>query len=129
MHSDNVCCLCSLLINPQHMREGYCSRSVCESVCLSVTALAATYFFCKPQVRCYKVPYAVSNERIVGISLKTLCSPVLALLIYLPPLPSTLPEEFPMNRTNSSGLLSRYKVYRFSDSFYRTTVDKVSSAK
>ena len=32
-------------VNPRRMREGYGSRSVCVcvSVCLSVTALAATY--------------------------------------------------------------------------------------
>ena len=31
------------LINPQRMHEGYGSRSVCLSVRLSVTTLAATY--------------------------------------------------------------------------------------
>ena len=31
------------IINPRHMREGYGSHSVCPSICLSVTALAATY--------------------------------------------------------------------------------------
>ena len=33
------------VINPRHMHEGYHSRSVCVSVCVSVTALAAKYLF------------------------------------------------------------------------------------
>ena len=37
------------------------SVSVCLSVCLSVTMPAATYLVCKSKVRCYKVPYGVSN--------------------------------------------------------------------
>ena len=61
-------------INPQHMREGYGSRSVC----VSVTKLAATYLVCESKMQLCKVPYGVPNTRILWISLKTLCSPVLA---------------------------------------------------
>ena len=35
--------LAILVINPWHMHEGYCSRSVC--VCVSVTVLPAKYLF------------------------------------------------------------------------------------
>ena len=53
-------------------------RSVCLSVCLSVTTLAATYLVFESNLRCCKVPYGVPNSRFVWISPKTLCSPVLA---------------------------------------------------
>ena len=46
-------------------------------MCVSVTALAATYLVYKSQVRCYKVLGGVSNQCVVWILLKTLCSPVL----------------------------------------------------
>ena len=62
-----------LIINPWYMCEGYGSHSVY----LSVTKLAATYPVCKPELRCYMVPYGVPNACIVWIPLKTLCSPVL----------------------------------------------------
>ena len=55
------------------MCEGYGSR-VC--VCVSVTVLAATYLVYKSQVRCYKVPYCVSNVCIVWILLKMVRSRV-----------------------------------------------------
>ena len=42
-----------LLINPRRMREGYGSRSVCVSVCVSVTAPAATYLFYTSKTRCH----------------------------------------------------------------------------
>ena len=51
---------------------------VCVSVCLSVNSLTASYFVCKSQAECYMILYSVSNACIVWISLKTLCSPVLA---------------------------------------------------
>ena len=47
---------------------GACARvtvvglSVCPSVCLSVTALAATYLVCESNLRCCKVPYGVPNS-------------------------------------------------------------------
>ena len=37
--------LAIFVINPRRMHEGYCSRSLCVSVCVSVTALAAKYLF------------------------------------------------------------------------------------
>ena len=70
----------SVFINPRCMHEGYDSCAVC--LCVSVTALAGTYLVYKSKVRCYKVPYGVSNLCIVWISLKTLCSPVLASFAY-----------------------------------------------
>ena len=42
LHS-NIAVIFFYIINPWRMREGYGSRSVCLSVRLSVTALAATY--------------------------------------------------------------------------------------
>ena len=36
--------------------------------CVPVTTLAATYLVCESKVGCYKVPYGVSNTRIVWIS-------------------------------------------------------------
>ena len=41
------------VINPRRMREGYGSRSVCVSVCVSVTAPAATYLFYTSKTRCH----------------------------------------------------------------------------
>ena len=48
--------------NPQRMHEGYCSRSVCPSVCLSVTTLTVTYLVCESKLRYYMVPYDVPNS-------------------------------------------------------------------
>ena len=47
------------------MREGYDSRSVCLSVCLSVTTLAGTYLVFKSQVKCHRVLHGVFNRCIV----------------------------------------------------------------
>ena len=100
------------------MRKGYGSRSVC----LSVTKLAATYLICEYQVRFYKIPYGISNacvdfakfENVLFFSFGVICS-------WLLPQASTLPREFPMDRTNNSRQLSRYmyKVSSFSDSSYK----------
>ena len=54
------------VINPRRMREGMVVV-LCVCVCLSVTELAATYLVCKSKVRCYKVPYDISNLCIVWI--------------------------------------------------------------
>ena len=54
------------LINPRCLPKGYSSHSVCLCMCVSVTALAATYLIYK--VRCYKVPYGISNVCIVWVS-------------------------------------------------------------
>ena len=40
------------VINPWRMREGYGSRFVCVSVCVSVTTLAATYLIYTLKTRC-----------------------------------------------------------------------------
>ena len=64
------------LINPRHMREGYGSRSVCVcvSVCLSVTAPAATYLVCMSKLRHHRVPCRLLKVFIAWISLKIFCS-------------------------------------------------------
>ena len=91
-------------------------------LCLSVIALAATYHLYEPQVKCYKtVSYSVFNVCIVWISLKTLCSPVLASFTSAF---STLSDEFSMDRMNnrdSDGFFSRRLVCRSSDSSYNST--------
>ena len=67
------------------LTPGTCTRvtvvvlCVCVSVC--VTKLTATYLVCESQVQACKIPYGVPNACtccIVWISLKALCSPVLA---------------------------------------------------
>ena len=65
------------LVNSRHMHKGYGSRSVCLSVCLSVTTLAATYLVFKSQVKCHWVLHDVFDGWIVWILLKMLCSKVL----------------------------------------------------
>ena len=66
------------IINPRCMREGYGSCSVCLSVYLSVTKLAATYLDYTLKFRCHQAFCADLNICIMWISLKTLCSKVLA---------------------------------------------------
>ena len=56
------------------MREGYGSRSVCVSVCVSVTMLTTTFFV---EIKVSEVRLSV-NVCIVWISLKMLCSKVMA---------------------------------------------------
>ena len=56
------------------MREGYGSRFVCVCVCLSVTALAATYLVCMSKLRHYRVPCRFLKVFIAWISLKIFCS-------------------------------------------------------
>ena len=62
------------LINPRRMCEGYGSRFVCVSVCLSVTALAATYLVCMSKLRHHRVPCRLLKVFIAWISLKIFCS-------------------------------------------------------
>ena len=52
------------------MREGYSSRFVC----VSVTALAATYLVCMSKVRHHRVPCRLLKSCIVRTSLKMFCS-------------------------------------------------------
>ena len=69
------------VINPQRMRsKGYSSQFVC--VCVSVTTLTATYLVYKAKVRYHRVLYGVLQICNVWISLKTLCSKVMALFAY-----------------------------------------------
>ena len=62
------------IINLRRMREGYGSHFVCLSVCLSVTALAATYLVCMSKLRHHRVPCRLLKLCIVWISLKIFCS-------------------------------------------------------
>ena len=66
----------SLVINPQRMREGYGSQSVCVCVCvyLSVTTLTATHLIFTSIVRCLRVLYGVFQICNVWLLLKILCS-------------------------------------------------------
>ena len=66
------------LVNPLRMRGGYGSHRVC----VSVPALAVTCLVYKYQLRCCRVPYGVTNVRIVWISLKMRCSRDMALFAY-----------------------------------------------
>ena len=52
--------LCWFFINTQCM---CCRVTVVVCVCLSVTKLAATYWYlvCESKVQCYKVPYGIPN--------------------------------------------------------------------
>ena len=66
---------------------GSCSLlSVCLSLCLSVTTLAATHLVFKSQMKCnmvlYDILYGVLNRCIELISLKMLCSKVLGVVYY-----------------------------------------------
>ena len=93
------------VINPRRMREGYGSR-VCVSVCLCIVfpALAATYLVYRCQVRCYRVPYGVTNVCIVWILLKLLCSRDMALFAcHEDPRHFLLREDSPMvlNKTSN----------------------------
>ena len=50
-------------------------------------------------------------------------------VIWSQSLPSTLPDGFSVDKMNSNGLFSRYKMCNFNDTSYKTTADKLSSAK
>ena len=68
------------IINPQRMREGYCSCSLCVYVCIcvSITKLAVTYLVYTLKTRCHYASHGIFKICIVWILLKTLCSKVLA---------------------------------------------------
>ena len=90
---------------PARMRKGYGSRRVCVSVCVSVTALAATYLVYKSRIRCYEVPWGVLNVCIVWVSLKMLSSFGVICLQRLPfMLWCSSSDETSMERMNNSGL-------------------------
>ena len=78
--TENVLARGFIIINPRrmHRRVTVVVLCVCLSVRLSVNSVTASYFVCESQARCYMILYGVSNACIVWISLKTLCSPVLA---------------------------------------------------
>ena len=91
---------------------------VCLSVYLSVTALTAIYIICKSKARYHRVIYGVLLQR-VALAENALFTSYDE--IYLPLLPSTLPEELSMDRRNSSEFFLRRRVCTLSDSFCRTT--------
>ena len=76
---------------------------MCMSIlCLSVTMLSAAYIsiiLCPSEVPIIK---SILNIYSVRISLKALCSQVLALFICLPLLPPSLPDELLIDRKNNS---------------------------
>ena len=111
----------STTINPQHMHEGYGSHCVCVSVCLSVTTLAATNLVHKSQVRRYKVLYGISNACTMWISLKMLCSPVLASFAFSCCLHDKFSIIYWMNNRDSDGFFQEGLVCMSSDSSYNST--------
>lgn len=101
--------------------EGYGSQYI--SVGLSVTVLTATNFVCKAKVRYRRVLHDILQICNLRILLKLLRSKSYG-VICLPPLPSMLPEELPMDRRNSSNsskFFLRRRVCTLSDSFCRMT--------
>ena len=116
----------------QFLTLGACARVtvvvLCVCVCLSVTSLTATYRICESQVRCYKVPYGIPNAWFVWISPKTLCSSVLAIICSWPLL-STLPGKSSVDRLSNMRFLLRYKVSSSSNSFCKTTANKLLLVK
>ena len=66
---------------PWRMYEGYGSRFVCVSICLSLTALAATYLVYTYKMRRYTVSCRFLQICIVRTLLKTFCSGDVALFV------------------------------------------------
>jgi hypothetical protein len=80
------------VINPQHIRKDYYTRSVyvCVCVCLSVTKLAAIYLFYTLKTR-YHLWY-FQNMHCVDFSENALYSSIGIICSW--PLPSTFPGGF-----------------------------------
>ena len=95
----------------------------------SVTTLTATYIILKSKVRYHRDLHGVLNICNVWLSLKTLCSKVMASSSYLPWLPSTLPDELSTDIRNSSRFLSRQRVSTFNNSFCKITDSSLFSPK
>ena len=93
------------LVNPRRMRsEGYGSQFVCLSVCLSV-CLLPTNFVCKAKVRYHRVLHDVLQTCNVWISIKTLCSKVMALFAYH----HCLPRSLKSSRWTEEAAVSSFK--------------------
>ena len=75
---------------------------------MSVTALTATYLVCKTKVRYHRVVYGVLQICNVDFTKNVLFKSYS--VIYLPPLPSTLAEEFLVDKRNSSEFFLRRRV-------------------
>ena len=79
----NYVVLCTCIIKPWRMHEGYSTWFVCESVsecvCLFATTLVATYLVYMSKVWRYTVSCRLLKMCIVWTSLKTLCSGGVAL--------------------------------------------------
>ena len=90
------------------------------SVCLSFTVLTATYSIFKFKVwGCFKYLQCVAfTENALFKNYG---------VIYLPPLPSMLPDELLADVRNSIGFLSRLRISTctFNDGFYKTTDSSV----
>ena len=115
--------------------EGYSRQFVCvcvcvcvcvSVVCLSITALTATYLICKAKVRYHRILYGVLQICNVWISLKTLVQKLWRYLLTTAAF--HIPEELSMDRRNSSELFLRRRVCTLSDSFCRTTDSSLFSA-
>ena len=97
-------------------------------VCLSVTALTATYAIFKSNVRYHRVLHGVLNIlQHVAFAENALFKSYG--VVYLPRLPSTLPDELLTDVRKSSGFLSRRIVSTFNDGFCKTTDSSLFSAK
>lgn len=85
-------------------------------VCVSDTALVATYLVCKSQVKCHKVPYGVSNMCCVDCAENVLFS---SFDIQLQP--SMLSGKFLIDMMNSNGFFPRRKLHTFCDTPWKST--------
>ena len=100
---------------------------VCVCVYLSVTALTATYIILKSKVRYQRGLHGVLHLQRVAFAENALFKSYG--VIYLPWLPSTLPDELSMDIRNSSRFLSRQRVSTFNNSFCKITDSSLFSPK
>ena len=99
-----------LIIKPwRACAAGIVVVSLC--VCLSVTALTATYLVCKAKVRYHMVLYGVLQICNVWLSLKTLLSKVMALFAYHYCLPCSLTSSRWTEETALSSFLDEKCVH------------------
>ena len=99
------------IINPRRMRRRVTVvvLCVCVSVCQSVTTKSAAYLVSTSQTKFYGVLYGVFNVLTVWLSLKTLCSRVLAPFAGHRCLPCSLANfRWPNETTMASFQLEKY---------------------
>ena len=119
-----------IIVNAWHIREGYGSLCVCVCVCVYLSVNHAN---------CYIHHFKVQGEVSQGSSwcfkhLQRVAFAENALfksygVIYLPWLPSTLPDELSTDIRNSSRFLSRQRVSTFNNSFCKITDSSLFSPK